>query len=157
MICRQAGKSFFFVIFGLFAQFSHGKMQSQHKAWLHLPHDWKFSEPLPAIRDHYQADQNHHVSHLFIYGMCDFCTCFIASLQALHHLRLFGEPFFLWLLLPCNLKKAAEWISNQFQVCISDVWTSRARKNDITAGKASIYHAPCGLDHITETEISARR
>ena len=27
-----AGKSFFFVIFGLFAQFSHGKMQSQHKA-----------------------------------------------------------------------------------------------------------------------------
>ena len=45
----------------------------------------------PPIRDHHQVDQNSHVSHLFIYGICNLCTRFIASLQALHHLLLFGE------------------------------------------------------------------
>ena len=46
------------------AQFSHEKMSCSHstRTWLNVKNH-------PPVRDHYQGDQNYHVSHLLIYGL----------------------------------------------------------------------------------------
>jgi len=83
----QAGKPVFKTVFyffgisvallfstGFLAQFTHDKMNCSRSTctWLNVKnHPW--------IRNNYQADQNYHISHLFSYGICDFCTCFIAK------------------------------------------------------------------------------
>ena len=83
----QAGKPVFKTVFyffvisvalllstGFLAQFTHDKMNCSRSTctWLNVKnHPW--------IRDNYQADQNYHISHLFSYGICDFCRCFIAK------------------------------------------------------------------------------
>ena len=97
----QAGKPVFKTVFyffvisvalllstGFLAQFTHDKMNCSRSTctWLNVKNH-------PRIRDNYQADQNHHISHLFSSGSCDFVHFLLQSLQALHHLRIFGELF----------------------------------------------------------------
>ena len=110
------------------AQFPHDKMSCSHSmcTWLNvkdhpLIRSLAGRSKLPRIT----------VSHLFLSGICNFCTCFIASLRALLHC-----------VIPCGVhatsKKAAEWVSNQFHL-----EPGRRRV------KGRFFHAPCGLDHIS--------
>lgn len=83
----QAGKLVFKTVFyffvisvalllstGFLAQFTHDKMNCSRSTCT-----WLNAKNHPWIRDNYQADQIYHISHLFSYGICDFCRCFIAK------------------------------------------------------------------------------
>ena len=127
----QAGKPVFKTVFyffvisvalllstGFLAQFTHDKMNCSRSTctWLNVKNH-------PRIRENYQADQNYHISHLFSYGICDFCTFLLQSLQALHHLRIFCELLFCDFSFHATSKKQRSEFKNEFQMCITYFWS----------------------------------
>ena len=102
-------------------QFSTRWVAVTARTWLNVKNH-------PPIRDHYPVDQNYQVSNLYSIFVHVFCKPPGSSSLALIWC------FFFVTSPSMQHQRAAEWISNQVQMCISDVWTFRARKIDITSG-----------------------
>ena len=102
-------------------QFSTRWVAVTTRTWLNVKNH-------PPIRDHYPVEQNYHVSNLYSIFIHVFCKPpGSSSLAVIWWFFFVTSP-------SMQHQRAAEWISNQFQMCISDVWTFRARKIDITSG-----------------------